>query len=166
MHSPSRAPEQRSRLACAVFADAAQRFPEKFGRSHAAALRVKAMADSIVRHIEGVKARCIAQADGVELVRLRGKDDGGRDTLRALMALDNKDGREALTRLLVGPERGAQPIERPVNGALFDADVKTIFSRLRSGDRVIFQGSKARLANAPAGTRTYDLAPISWKVVD
>jgi hypothetical protein len=63
-------------------------------------------------------------------------------------------------------ERGAQPIERPVNGALFDADVKTIFSRLRSGDRVIFQGIRARLANAPAGTRTYDLAPISWKVAD
>ena len=69
-------------------------------------------------------------------------------------------------RFTLQVERGSQPIDRPVTGGLFDTDVKFIFSKLRPGDRVIFQDIKARLENAPAGTRTYDLSPIAWKVID
>ncbi|MBK9176465.1 MAG: gliding motility protein GldM [Flavobacteriales bacterium] len=99
-----RAHEQRSALEYAVFADAAARFPDKFGEKHEQASRVKAMADSLVKHIEGIKGATIAKADGVELASLRGKDADGRDTLRALLALEMKDDRDVLTQALVGSE--------------------------------------------------------------
>jgi hypothetical protein len=74
--------------------------------------------------------------------------------------------RYEVLRFRVIVERGSQPIDRHVTGAAFDANLQTVFSKLRNGDRVIFEDIKARLEGAPAGTRTYDLAPISWKVVD
>lgn len=101
-----RAHEQRSAVEYAVFADAAQRFPEKFKESHERALAVKAQADSLVERIERIKVKAIAEADGASLAALRGKDASGKDTLRALLALDNKDDRETLTRMLVGSEPG------------------------------------------------------------
>lgn len=101
-----RAHEQRSAVEYAVFADAAQRFPEKFKEPHERALAVKAQADSLVERIERIKVKAIAEADGASLAALRGKDASGKDTLRALLALDNKDDRETLTRMLVGSEPG------------------------------------------------------------
>ncbi len=102
-----RAHEQRSQLEYAVFGDMAKRFPDKFEAKHADALRVKAMADSIVRHPEAIKTSAIAKADGVDPLRLRGKDADGRDTLRALLLLEKKDDRDVLTNALVGDEPGA-----------------------------------------------------------
>ncbi len=99
-----RAHEQRSRVEYTVFADAAKRFPDKFGAPHQRALRVKAMADSLVQHIQGMKVRAIAAADGLEVDALQGRDAEDRDTLRALLALEAKDDREVLTRELVGSE--------------------------------------------------------------
>ncbi len=102
-----RAHEQRSQVEYAVFAEMAQRFPDKFEVKHAEAMRVKAMADSIVRHLEGIKTSTIAKADGVDPLLLRGKDADGRDTLRALLMLEKKDDRDVLTNALVGSEPGA-----------------------------------------------------------
>lgn len=99
-----RAHEQRSRLEYAVFADAAQRFPAKFGAKHEAALRVKAQADALVQHIDALKARAVAEADGLDEQLVRGQDADGHDTLRALLALAAKDDRTTLTRMLVGGE--------------------------------------------------------------
>ena len=102
-----RAHEQRSQLEYAVFADMAQRFPEKFKKKHDKALRVKAMADSLVYDIATIKAQVVSKADGVDLSKLRGRDADGRDTLRALLALEMKDDRDVLTAALVGDEPGA-----------------------------------------------------------
>lgn len=112
-----RAHEQRSTIEYTVFADAAQRFPEKFKVPHAHALSVKAQADSLVEHIERIKVRAIAEADGLPLTALRGKDADGRDTLRALLALDAKDDRETLTRMMVGGEPSS-PIQS--GGSAYD----------------------------------------------
>ena len=112
-----RASEQRSRLEYGVFADAAKRFPEKFGAKHEQALRVKAQADSLVEHIERIKAQAIAEADGLDLSRLRAADANGTDTLRALLALEAKDDRETLTRMMVGSEP-ASPKKDP--GGAYD----------------------------------------------
>ncbi|MCB9177801.1 MAG: gliding motility protein GldM [Flavobacteriales bacterium] len=116
-----RAHEQRSAVEYAVFADAAERFPEKFKEPHARALAVKAQADSLVERIERIKVKAIAEADGASLAALRGKDATGRDTLRALLALENKDDRETLTRMLVGSEPAA-PITN--DGSAYDLKVR------------------------------------------
>lgn len=112
-----RAHEQRSQVEYAVFADAATRFPEKFGDANDRALHVKAHADSLVLHIERIKVRAIAEADGLSASDLVGKDADGRDTLRALLALDAKDDRETLTRMMVGSEP-ASPNRDP--GSAYD----------------------------------------------
>jgi gliding motility-associated protein GldM len=102
-----RAHEQRSRLEYAVFEEAARRFPDKFGAKHEQALRVKDMADALVEHIQGIKAGAMARADKLDPAALRGADVSGRDTLRALMALDAKDDRATLTRMLIGADPAA-----------------------------------------------------------
>jgi len=107
-----RAYQQRSNLEYTVFADAAKRFPEKFQAQHVKALRIKQQADSLVEHIERIKLSAIAEADGLPIAALRGKDADGRDTLRALMALDAKDDRETLTRMMIGSEP-AEPLRTP-----------------------------------------------------
>jgi gliding motility-associated protein GldM len=107
-----RAHADRSRVEYAAFATAAQRFPEKFEGPHRKALEVQGMADSLVRHIEAMKLRAIAEADGVDPAHLRGTDASGRDTLRALLALEAKDDRDVLTRALIGNEP-AQPRSGP-----------------------------------------------------
>lgn len=107
-----RAHADRSRVEYAAFTTAAQRFPEKFEGPHRKALLVQGMADSLVRHIEGMKLRAIAEADGVDPTLLRGTDAEGRDTLRALLALEAKDDRDVLTRALIGSEP-AQPRSGP-----------------------------------------------------
>jgi gliding motility-associated protein GldM len=116
-----RAHAQRSQLEYAVFADAAERFPEKFGAMHAHALRVQAQADSLVRAIDRIKGEAMAEADGIPLHALRGADAQGGDTLRALMALEAKDDREVLTTRMIGSEP-ASPHRAP-NGA-YDLKVR------------------------------------------
>ena len=112
-----RAHEQRSQVEYGVFAEMAKRFPAKFKEQNERALAVKSMADSIVHDIEDIKASLIAEADGVQLSTLRGKDANGKDTLRALLALEMKDDREVLTRTLVGGEP-AEPRQGP--GTAYD----------------------------------------------
>ncbi|HRH70710.1 MAG TPA: gliding motility protein GldM [Flavobacteriales bacterium] len=113
--------EQRSAVEYTVFADAAKRFPEKFKAPHERALRVKQQADSLVEHIERIKMKAVAEADGLPLTTLRGKDADGRDTLRTLLALNAKDDRETLTRMMVGSEP-ASPIREP--GGAYDLRVR------------------------------------------
>lgn len=107
-----RAHEQRSQLEYALFATAAERFPEKFAAKHLQAMRVKEQADALVEHIERIKAEAVAAADKLEPAMLRGADATGRDTLRALMALNAKDDRSTLTRMLIGPDP-AKPHQGP-----------------------------------------------------
>ncbi|MBP7407402.1 MAG: gliding motility protein GldM [Flavobacteriales bacterium] len=116
-----RAHEQRSQLEYAVFEDMATRLPEKFKVKRDEAMGIKAMADSLVRHIEDIKAEVVAKADGVAISMLSGKDADGRDTLRALLALEMKDDRDVLTQALVGSEP-ASPRKGP--GTAYDLRVR------------------------------------------
>lgn len=133
-----RAHEQRSMVEYAVFADAAKRFPEKFKQPHEHAMNVKAQADSLVEHIQRIKGQLIAEADGLPMTAIRGKDANGHDTLRALLALDAKDDREALTRVMVGSEPST-PVQGP--GGAYDL-------RMRIG---AFRDSLKTLVNGPKG---------------
>ena len=127
-----RANEQRSAVEYTVFADAAKRFPEKFQVPHEHALRVKQQADSLVEHIERIKTMAIAEADGLPITALRGKDADGRDTLRALLALDAKDDRGTLTRMMVGSEPG-----NPTHGTGGAYDLRVRISAFRDSLKAI-----------------------------
>lgn len=118
--------EQRSRMEYAAFDDAARKFPERFGGLNARAHRVEATADSLVRHIEGIKTRVIAEAEGLTEQELVGKSADGRDTLLALSRVEAKDDRDVLTRMLVGSE----PAE-PKSGEGSARDLKERIARFR-----------------------------------
>ena len=127
-----RAHEQRSQLEYTVFADMAKQLPEKFGAKHSQALRVKAMADSLVHDIESIKIGVISKADGVDVSKLRGKDASGRDTLRALLALEMKDDRDVLTEVLVGSEPAS-----PREGAGTAHELRVRISAFRDSLKVL-----------------------------
>lgn len=99
-----RAHDQRSQLEYLQFANAAKEMPLKYGEKHSLALQVKASADSIVAHFDRLKAQAMAEADKTEQTDLRAPDATGRDTLRALMALEAKDDRSTLTRMMIGSD--------------------------------------------------------------
>ncbi|MGV3638337.1 MAG: gliding motility protein GldM [Flavobacteriales bacterium] len=132
-----RAHEQRSAVEYAVFAQAAWKFPEKFEAPHERAMRVKQHADSLVRHIQRIKSELIAEADGLPLTAVLGSDADGRDTLRALLALDAKDDREALTRAMVGSEPAA-PTHEP--GGAYDLRMR--IGAFRDSLKTIVAGPK------------------------
>lgn len=132
-----RAHEQRSAVEYAVFAQAAEKFPEKFAVPHERAMRVKHQADSLVEHIQRIKGTLVAEADGLPLTAVRGQDADGRDTLRALLALDAKDDREVLTRTMVGSEP-AVPIQTP--GSAYDLRVR--ISAFRDSLKTLVNGPK------------------------
>ncbi len=118
--------EQRSRLEYAAFDDAAKKFPERFGDLSAHAHRVEAVADSLVRDIESIKTRVIAEAEGRTEQELVGKSADGRDTLLALACVESKDDRDVLTHMLVGSE----PAE-PKEGEGTANDLKKRIGRFR-----------------------------------
>ena len=141
-----RAQEQRSAVEYTIFEDAADRFPEKFGKAHMQALEVKAQADSLVEQIERIKVDAVAEADGIPGSDLVGKDAEGRDTLRGLLALEAKDDRETLTRMLVGSEP-ASPKKGP--GSAFE--LKERISTFRDNLKMLFG------TQAPEMTMALDL---------
>ncbi|MBP7515082.1 MAG: gliding motility protein GldM, partial [Flavobacteriales bacterium] len=72
--------EQRSRMEYAAFDEAARKFPDRFGELSLKAHRVEEHADSLVRHIEDIKLRVMAEAEGRTEEELTGKAADGRDT--------------------------------------------------------------------------------------
>lgn len=107
-----RANALRSAVEYAAFADAAHRFPDRYGALDLDARRVRARADTLIRCMERMKLRVMSEAEGRTAAELLGRAADGSDSLLALRYVDAKDDRDALTRLLVGPEP-ARPLQGP-----------------------------------------------------
>src|SRR5262245_24057209 len=118
--------EQRSRLEYAAFDKAAKDFPDRYLGLSRKAHEVERMADSLVAHIEGIKARAIAEAESKSLNEVQGKDDKGQDSLLRLAHVEAKDDREIITRMLVGSE----PAE-PKDGEGSAKDIKRRVAQFR-----------------------------------
>ena len=135
--------EQRSRMEYAAFDDAARKFPDRFAELSAKAHRVEATADSLVRHIEGIKARVIAEAEGMTEQELVGRSADGHDTLLALARVEAKDDRDVLTHLLVGSE----PAE-PKRGEGSASELKERIARFRDELKALCDGRGPEMAAA------------------
>ncbi len=99
-----RAHEQRSLQDYAAFDDAAGKFPERYGDLRERAQGVHMQADGLVQHIEGIKARVIAEVEGGDVQQVMASAPHQRDSLLSLMRVEAKDDRQVLTRMLVGSE--------------------------------------------------------------
>jgi len=102
----------RTALEYAQFDNMTAKFPEVYKPQRDLAEQVRLAADSLVAHIGMMKARVVAEAEGLPLDALVAQGSDGRDTLMALMSVEMKDDREALASLLVGSEPAA-PKEGP-----------------------------------------------------
>lgn len=138
-----RAHEQRSRVEYAAFDEAARKFPDRFLELSRKAHMVEAHADSLVRHIEGIKVRVISAAEGRTEHELVGRAEDGRDTLLALMAVEAKDDRDVLTHLLVGSE----PAE-PQGGDGSASDLKERIAGFRDELKELCAGRGPEMASA------------------
>ena len=135
--------QQRAVLEYGAFADAAQKFPDRYGALNDQARSLRSAADSLVRHIEGIKLKALAEAEGLGLQELQGRDATGRDSLLALRHIEAKDDREVITRLLVGSEP-ADPIDGP-GGA---KDLKERIVRFRDHLKELCAERSPELASA------------------
>ncbi len=135
--------EQRSRVEYAAFDEAARKFPDRFGELSLKAYRVKGHADSLVRHIEAIKARVIAEAEGLGEGEVIGRSADGTDTLLALSRVEAKDDRDVLTHVLVGSE----PAE-PKRGEGSASELKERITRFRDELKALCEGRGPEMASA------------------
>ncbi|HEY0977407.1 MAG TPA: gliding motility protein GldM [Flavobacteriales bacterium] len=96
--------EQRSRIEYSAFDDAARDFPDRYAALRDKAYEMQSDADSLVKYLGEVKAEVIAKAEGRPLQEVVVKGGDGRDSVMALAAVEMKDDRDVLTRMLVGSE--------------------------------------------------------------
>lgn len=118
--------ELRSANEYEAFAASARRIPEKYRDPFAQAMAIRTAADSLVKHIEGMKALVIAECEGLPMDRVLKHNADGSDSLYATAAIDRKDDRDALTYLLVGSEPAT-----PKQGANTAAELKALVSAFR-----------------------------------
>lgn len=111
--------EMRSANEYDAFAALAERIPEKYRAPYAQATVLRYEADSLVRHIERMKALVMAECEGLPMDQVLKHNPDGTDSLMASAAIDRKDDRDALTRLLVGSEPG-----EPKQGANTASELK------------------------------------------
>ncbi|MFZ1687214.1 MAG: gliding motility protein GldM [Flavobacteriales bacterium] len=104
--------QMRSASEFTAFETSAANVPTKFRGPLLKARALGTAADSLVEHIERLKAMVIAEAEGLPLEKVRATGADGIDTLMSLALVDRKDDREALAHLLVGSEPG-QPKQGP-----------------------------------------------------
>ncbi|MEO8067785.1 MAG: gliding motility protein GldM [Flavobacteriales bacterium] len=95
-----------------AFETSAANVPQKFREPLVKARALSTAADSLIEHIEQLKAMVIAEAEGLKPEQVRAPRADGKDTLMSLSRVEMKDDREALAQLLVGSEPG-QPKKGP-----------------------------------------------------
>ena len=131
-----RAHELRSATEYASFERSAAEIPEKYREPFAQAAQIRGHADSLVGHIERLKAMVIAECEGLPMEQVFQKNISGGDSLMAIAEIQRKDDRDALTYMLVGSEPAAP--KQGVNTASdLKARVETFREQLKSvtGDR-------------------------------
>lgn len=104
----------------------ARMIPEKYREPFTQAEAVRVDADSLVHHIEVMKAMVIAECEGLAIGQVLFKAADGSDSLMALDAIERKDDRDALTHILVGSEPA-----RPKEGPHTALDLKSRIHRFR-----------------------------------
>jgi gliding motility-associated protein GldM len=76
---------------------------EKYGAAYAQAQEVQKSAADVMTYIDQIKARIIAETEGLPLEKVIGKS-GAVDTILNLAAVSAKDNQDAITNIMIGSE--------------------------------------------------------------
>lgn len=88
----------------ANFAASYNENPQKYGEAHQKAQELKAAADKLVAHIDKIKAKTIAETEGLEMDQVIGRGPLGTDTILNLQYVVGKDNYDKNTNLMIGAE--------------------------------------------------------------
>ncbi len=123
--------QARTRSEYSMFETSAANIPEKFRVPLAKARTIGTAADSLIEHIERIKALVIAEAEGLPMDQVRLKASDGGDSLMALRKVEMQDDREALAHLLIGSEPGS-PKQGPNTAHDLKQRIEAFRERLKS----------------------------------
>jgi len=88
----------------AGFAASYNENPEKYGDAWQKAQTLQRQANELVDHINLIKAKTIAQTEGLEMDQVMGKNAFGMDTILDLKYVNAKDNYDANTNIMIGAE--------------------------------------------------------------
>src|SRR5690554_1581533 len=88
----------------ADFAASYNENPEKYGEAYEKAQQLRAQADALVRHIDLIKAKTIAETEGKTLEEVMAKGQFGQDTILNLSYVSAKDNYNVNTNIMIGAE--------------------------------------------------------------
>ncbi len=78
--------------------------PAKYGKAWEEAQKLRQEANDLVAHIDLIKAKTIADTEGLTMEQVLGKSETGVDTVLNLRYVNNKDNYDVNTQVMVGPE--------------------------------------------------------------
>ncbi len=88
----------------AAFAASYNENPEKYGQAYEKAKVVREKANALVKHIDQIKAKTIADTEGIPMEQVIAPGPLGNDTILNLAYVNNKDNYNANTHLMIGAE--------------------------------------------------------------
>ena len=88
----------------AGFAASYNENPEKYGEAWQKAQSLQQQANALVAHINTIKAKTIAQTEGLEMDQVMGKNQYGLDTILDLKYVNGKDNYDDNTNIMIGAE--------------------------------------------------------------
>ncbi|MEM7161047.1 MAG: gliding motility protein GldM [Bacteroidota bacterium] len=104
-----------------TFQSLAQENPKKYGDPNAKAQKVKAAADEIVLHINKIKAKCIAETEGLPIDSVLNPNTGA--LLKGVEDIKSKDNYDVNTNLMIGSEPASPATDDDVDGNNYRAIV-------------------------------------------
>lgn len=78
--------------------------PEKYGPAWEKAQDLQGQANQLVAHIDQIKAKTIAETEGLPMEEVIGKNEFGVDTVLSLVYVSSKDNYDVNTNIMIGAE--------------------------------------------------------------
>lgn len=79
---------------------------EKYGEAYNKAQELRSQASELIKHIDLIKAKTIAETEGIPMESVIGENAFGMDTILDLKYVSGRDNRNANTNIMIGPEPG------------------------------------------------------------
>jgi gliding motility-associated protein GldM len=107
----------------ASFAASYNENKEKYGEAFKTSQTLRTQADGLVKHIDQIKAKTIAETEGIPMDQVIGKNEIGSDTILSLKRVSAKDNYDTNTNIMIGPEPGAPKTDDHKDGNNYRAAV-------------------------------------------
>lgn len=125
----------------------------KVGPYYTKAQEVKKIADELVSYIDKIKAKLIAECEGIPENKVVGKDQSGRDTILNIKWVNAKDNYDIPTHILIGDDPA-----KPKSGELTASDLRKRMESFKEKLLSIIGNDPNAKALVTAINETYDFS--------